>query len=116
MQKAGYSASISTDRSSLIIETSIDGSVESLAECSAEEVDDLIAMLARMRVGMSDEVPIQLDPQLCVEAIQHPAWRSACNRETNEKVLGLRHPGLGWLWFQFPPHEAETIAKWLLNS
>jgi hypothetical protein len=114
MQKAEYSASISTDRSSLIIKTLIDGSVESSAKYSAEEVDDLIAMLAKKRAGMSDEVTTQLDPQLCVEAIQHPAWRTARNGETNEKVLGLRHPGFGWLWFQFPPHEAETIAKWLL--
>lgn len=85
--------------------------VASVFEMEAAEVDDFIANLALMREGMSEPVTPRLEPVARLRVIPDPAWKVTASE--HGPVLSLRHPGLGWLGFVVPPHEATHMAAWL---
>lgn len=69
--------------------------------------------VAKVRSELPDPVAPTLDDGSRVEAIANPAWR--LDQTEIGPILALRHPGLGWLGFVFPPHEAKHIGEVLLE-
>lgn len=84
----------------------------------APEVALLIEQLAGHRAQMADEVVRELDPGALVRGTVDPVWvtqPTPASHPGGASVI-LRHPGLGWLGFLFPPNEAKKLGDWLLQS
>lgn len=77
-----------------------------LEELSAEELDKLIAKASEIRSTKNPAFPN--DPPEVMQAIYDPAWYSVLTKD-NRVALNIRHPGLGWLAFVLPHHEAKNI-------
>jgi hypothetical protein len=80
------------------------------------ELEQVIHQLAGHRAMHADEVPRDLDPGARLNAVVDPVWRVAGHRTPQGRLLALRHPGLGWLSFVIPDHEAWAIACWLTRE
>ncbi|MCK1322172.1 hypothetical protein IVA94_14975 [Bradyrhizobium sp. 156] len=85
-------------------------------QIDAHDLSGLIDHLMRIRAGLLDEVPKELDPHIRIQAVADPIWRAPNEPGPVGKRLGLRHPGLGWLWFEFPQAEADAIARHLTKK
>ena len=103
-------------RAKATIQIVVNGEPLAHAIFDAPEFDELISGLAAVRAKMADEVPRSLDPGSRMAALVDPAWQHPRETLPESKVLALRHPGLGWLTFQFPAHEAEAIARYLSSG
>ena len=79
----------------------------------AEDFDNLIEGLARMRAEMTPPVVPTLDLGSRIDAQIDPSWRIPDSCSEEGRVLVLRHPGLGWLGFLIPWEKADMMAEWL---
>ncbi len=86
-----------------------------LASVRLEPVDvaALIELLASLRAQMTDAVPIELDPGTMTDALLDPPWVVQNHAARRSKLLGLRHPGLGWLSFLIRDEDAARMAALL---
>jgi hypothetical protein len=100
----------------LAFELSNDKGSSGKVHLRASEIDSLIAMLAQHRATMAPEVPRSL-PELEDDGmIRDPIWILHAPGSTKDKLLLIRHPGLGWLMFQLPPSEAAKLGHALLPT
>lgn len=82
---------------------------------STSDLDQLISELGKMRASKSPEVTFDYGYGKTVEATVNPAYRT--DPDPLGTVLGLRHPGFGWLWFLIPPNERENLIRlWKLQT
>jgi hypothetical protein len=67
---------------------------------------------------MRDSVPDDFDPGSRFKALINPRWciPDPANDPPQGRAMVLRHLGLGWLAFVFPPVEAARIAEWLTKD
>jgi hypothetical protein len=80
---------------------------------TAAEVEQLINKLAGFRQRMKPEVPRTLpDGQLSGEV--DPIWAMPSHPKAPDKVLMIRHFGMGWLSFFFPASSAQKLGNALL--
>lgn len=80
----------------------------------APELESLIRIIANQRAGLLDPVSPELDPGSRLEVIPDPAWATRRPKDPGRErdvVLALRHPGLGWVSFLLPPHEAAALGQ-----
>jgi hypothetical protein len=78
----------------------------------AAQLERLIHRLAECRANLADEVPreyVRLEQSAGI--VIDPTWSVLAEADESNKVLALRHPGLGWLPFILPVHQQTTIAK-----
>lgn len=68
--------------------------------------------VGKARSALTDPVSPTLDPGSRLEVTPDPAWRLELSKYG--PTLALRHPGLGWLGFVLPPHEAKHMGEALL--
>lgn len=98
----------------LAFELSADGAPLGKINLRAADIDLLIARLAQFRATMAPEVPRTLAEFKDIAAALNPSWILHSPAATNDKLLLIRHPGLGWLMFQLPRSEAAKLAHGLL--
>lgn len=87
-------------------------------DLSAEQLDDLIFKLGEARAELSPpvaadfpeagKIAAQINPRWCTNPSPHPSIPGV--------LLRLRHSGLGWLGFVFPPNEAISLGRWLSEN
>lgn len=82
---------------------------------SAPELEQFIEQLMEQRARLSEQVAEDLDHNTRLKALLDPIWRTSPDNSQG-RVLALRHPGLGWTAFVFPPAEAERIAGYLKSG
>jgi hypothetical protein len=83
---------------------------------SVADVDSLIAKLALQRATLAPPVP-RVQPDLsAVGLVPDPIWILRAAGSTPDKLLLIRHPGLGWLMFQLPPAQAAKLGRGLLSG
>jgi hypothetical protein len=80
------------------------------------ELEQFIDQLQLARAALSDAVPSDLDIGTRLAVQIDPRWAVRHDPDRDMKVLALRHPGLGWMGFLLPLHEAEAMAKVLSQS
>jgi hypothetical protein len=80
----------------------------------ATDIDSLIAKLALHRATLAPKVPLVLTDLTEVGMVPDPIWILRAPASTKDKLLLIRHPGLGWLMFQLPPSEAAKLGQGLL--
>ena len=81
----------------------------------ATDVDHLISVLARIRLTMSPEMGRSLPESADTELVIDPLWALRTPHSVKDKILMLRHPGLGWAMFLLPTAEANRLGQALLS-
>lgn len=114
MGQVTFNATLSADRASVRIEVMHDGEVQVWADMTPIGMSNLIESFAAMRASMADQIPMSIAPGSVTAALTDPRWQMPPAVPEGHRVLSLRHPGLGWLSFAFPQHEAEAIASALV--
>jgi hypothetical protein len=112
MARMEFRAITSADRQSVTIELWMDGRALGHMVLDAATLEGHIRDLARHRAELADEVPEELEPRARIEGVQDPIWR--LGESADDLALALRHPGLGWLSFQFPRNEAAALGRELV--
>lgn len=79
----------------------------------AREIDQLIAALARLRDSMFPSVP-ENAPTDPLPGVGSPLWEVQKYDPPGNRLLRLRHPGLGWLAFLLTEAEATKLSNDLL--
>jgi len=82
----------------------------------APSVDDLIARLAEVRAAMVEPVTCDLEKLSRGQPIFDPIWRSAKVPGRDGRVMAVRHPGFGWMYFAFPARSATKLGRWLAGT
>lgn len=80
---------------------------------SSMDVDAVIGQLSKLREQMKPEVSRSL-PDGNHQGPVDPIWQ--VSPAVDQKILFVRHPGLGWLSFVFPPPEAKKLGNALLSG
>jgi len=81
------------------------------ANLEAPELDALIAALAVGRAGLAEQVPTELDDNARLKTVHEPFCRIGVLPDGSEKLLSIRHPGLGWLAFSFDAERAKLVGE-----
>ena len=80
---------------------------------TAAEVEQLIRQLAERRREMNPEVPKTLPEGQQITGEIDPIWALPSHPKAPDKVLMIRHFGMGWLSFLFPAASALKLANGL---
>ena len=64
---------------------------------------------------MAEPVVENLDPGARLLATINPAWQTRPPHERDGVALVIRNPGLGWLGYLLPLHEARAMGQSLLD-
>jgi hypothetical protein len=81
---------------------------------TADQLDNLIAKLSRVRSEMDPSVPLDLPIGISIDPIRDPAWYAPPAESTpGSAVLVLRHPGFGWIAFGMPKQTAFEMGYYL---
>lgn len=80
------------------------------------QIDEIIALLGRVRAGLRPALPDRVPLDQRIEAIGDPAYWTNLDAETKGTLLMLQHPGFGWLSFLLPPRERERISAQLAEQ
>ena len=75
------------------------------------QVDDLIALLVRLRPDMTPPVPMTMPNTKTFKAVYDPEGSMATDGYGDSILLHLRHPGIGWLHFAFPLAQARAMGR-----
>jgi hypothetical protein len=109
------SAKLTEDKAAIILEVNGDKNASIMLE--AAEVERLVQRLGRLRSALRDEVPNEPKTESGVGyvVVNDPAWRTEKRQlpPLDGILLKLRDPGLGWLRFLLPHHEAASLGSWL---
>lgn len=90
---------------------------EPQATLSATEIDALISALALYRAHLQPEVAPRLASTTGpFHPVPDPAYFIGPEALTGDVLMHLRHPGLGWLSFLLPRHEASRMAELLTRA
>lgn len=77
------------------------------------DVERLILELSKFRQKMTPEVPRKIPDGEHEGGIIDPIF--SLQSVVDQKFLGLRHPGIGWLLFLIPEAEAQKLGRALLQ-
>ena len=99
------------DDGTVAMEMHVDGEPKAHMFLDEVTVATLIDDLAKAREMMPEPVAPSLDPAARLMAIIDPAWHVSPHEQG--QVLGLRHPGLGWIGFLLPQAEATAMSGYL---
>jgi len=80
----------------------------------ANAIDPFTVSVATLRATMTPEIVRKLPDGQHPGGIVDPMWVVPSHPAAQEKVLFLRHPGLGWLSFLFPQAECRKLGMALL--
>jgi hypothetical protein len=76
---------------------------------TAQELEEQIAHLAKLRAQMADQVPVEPPPVSRV--IVNPGYAVRTDSLTKTSLLRIRHGGYGWLNFELPPQEVLHMKR-----
>jgi hypothetical protein len=76
---------------------------------TAQELDEQIARLARIRGQMAEKIPEK--PPMVETVIFNPQYFIRTDNMTKAALLSVRHGGFGWLNFELPPQEVLNMRR-----
>jgi hypothetical protein len=100
-----------TSQSALRIETD-----SPLDDFSADDVERLIEELSKFRRNMIPEVQRRIPDTQYERGIVDPIFAVLSDPASEEKTVGIRHPGTGWLLFLLPRDKAQKLGRALLET
>lgn len=92
----------------------IDGTVDlevgsEAVSLTANELDQLLERLARLRSQMQEKIPE--DPPAIHGVVFNPPYTVRTDNQSKASLLRIRHSGFGWLNFEIPSHEILNMKK-----
>jgi hypothetical protein len=78
---------------------------------SVSDLDTLIDTLGQLRVAMKPPRPHEPVPSHHYPLEMNPSWRVDKNPLFDGAILVLRHAGLGWTAFAFPPPSLSKLSN-----
>jgi hypothetical protein len=109
-------AHVNEDLLSARINIDREGATQFGFDMDADELDEAIATLARVRSRMQPEIPLKLEPLDIVLPLFDYRWYVDGFRQSGRRTVALRHPAFGWLAFAMPDGDAANFASWLTKS
>jgi hypothetical protein len=100
----------------LAVELTPDKAGRGTVKLEAADIDALIAKLSHYRSTMAPEVPRQLTNSTDVAGVRDPIWILHVPPGSTDRLLLVRHPGLGWMMFRLPAAEATKLGHALLPN
>jgi hypothetical protein len=85
-------------------------------EWSAQNIDDLIRVLAEIRQEMSPAVPEHPPGTAGAEPLHAPRYATELHQFSGGTLFEFRHPALGWLEFLLPSAERTRISRILAEQ
>ena len=76
---------------------------------NAQELDEQIARLARIRSQLPEKVSEK--PPLVETVVFNPQYFIRTDNMTKAALLSIRHGGLSWLNFELPPQEVLNMKR-----
>ncbi len=76
---------------------------------TAQQLDEQITRLARIRSQMADKIPDK--PPVVETVVFNPAYFIRTDHMTKAALLSVRHGGLGWINFELPPQEVLNMRR-----
>lgn len=116
MGQIGFQTTLSDDKSITRLQVLLDGEPQVFADLTADELSQLLEGLGMARASMAQEIPNTIQPGTAVVAVENPAWTMPRAHPEGGRVLGLRHPGWGWISYFFPHHEVAAISAALASD
>jgi hypothetical protein len=100
----------------LTVELTPDEAGPGTVKLEAADIDALIAKLSHYRSTMTPEVPWQLTNSTNVVDVRDPIWILHAPPGSTDRLLLVRHPGLGWMMFRLPAAEVTKLGHALLPN
>jgi len=108
--------SVSADRMSLRIELVGENHSTRSISATAAEAEHLIATIAKLRATMIPEVSRTIpDGELSPGPVD-PVWAGPSHSEAGERLVAIRHDGIGWIPVLFSQAVAKSLADYLLQG
>ena len=105
---------VDDDQSAMTLRILADGGEVFGTRLEAPELDDLIRTLSDGRAQLADEVSPELDEGARItNNVANPSYLIGKNSLQGKALLAFRHPGLGWLGFQFRRSVVEAMVRQL---
>lgn len=113
MGRMTYECGITVSKDEAVFEMREDGKALGHMLFDASTLEGLIADLSKLRKNLTEQVTPELEPNSRVPVEHNPGWRVPADHggSPNSLVLALRHPGIGWLGFQFDEERARELGK-----
>jgi hypothetical protein len=108
----------SVDRKKALIQMCADGEPLAHMICDGEFLEREIRDLARFRANIVEPVPNEPQPNQHLEVVRSPSW-AVPHTHSGPKghvMMGLRHPGYGWVGFMLEPDRARALAAALIEQ
>lgn len=113
-QKFQLEVGIDDVQTAMTLRILADGGEVFSTRLEAPELDDLIRALSDGRAQLTDEVSPQLDEGARItNIVVDPSYLVGKNSAQGKALLAFRHPGLGWLGFQFRRTVVEAMVRQL---
>ncbi len=116
MARMEIGAAMTADASECVIQLHQDGKALGHITLDASSLEGFIHDLAEIRSSMSEIVAPELSPSSRIFGTSHPSWKIPKDRIKGNRILILRHPGHGWLGYEFRLDVAREIAEWLQKT
>jgi hypothetical protein len=107
---------LSDDRKQITIVMIEDEKPVAFTTMGANALEGFIELLSLRRSEMIPPVPDAPREGGTTLVAINPLWRAVDEELPEGRTLALRHPGLGWAAFAFPPDEAKALADWFADQ
>ena len=117
MAAMGIKATVTPDRQYVRVDLVRDGNPLGHILLEASDAEGFCKNIAECRKQLNEEVSTEIDPGSRLQALFNPMWAAISQRiqDRSATLLLLRHPGLGWLPFLFPPDQAAALGQQLVD-
>ncbi len=102
---------LSADHHSVTL--TLPGNPPAKLKLDAAGVEELLATLGKIRLGLSPEVPRGLADGQAINVLPNPFWIMAPAGAVGDALLHLRDPRYGWLHYQIPKSESSKLLQFL---
>ncbi len=92
---------LASDHKTMNLVIADQGKVRAGIVLSAEQLDQIIAGLVRLRGEMKPEVPTEFPERAPPPLLRGTHYHFALEAQSGRLTFSLRNPGLGWLSFRF---------------
>lgn len=113
MARMEIRVSVDDARENVRIEIWRDGEFKEFVLLDGSTTENHIQALGLARGQLTEAVAPNLDYGSRVLTLLNPTLK--LDEFGGNKVIGIRHPGLGWLSIQIDPASAVQLGEWLLS-
>lgn len=110
-------ATTTEDRQHVCIDLSMDGKALGHILLETSDAETFCQSIAECRKRLNEQVSTEIDPGSRLQALFNPMWAAVSQHIQGKRLtlMLIRHQGLGWLPFLFPPEQAAALGQELMD-